>query len=149
MILYSDGASRGNPGPAGIGVLITDASGRTVHRLARGIGVATNNVAEYSALVAGLEWCVAQRVDEVLVRADSHLLVEQMNGRYRVKSGNLKPLYAKARALAQRFRRISFEHIGREHNEEADSLANEGVDTWLARGGSAAAPAAPNPSLFD
>ena len=148
MILFSDGASRGNPGPAGIGVHITDEGGHTFHEIARGIGVATNNIAEYSALVAGLEWCAAQGIAEVLVRADSHLLVEQMNGRYRVKSANLKPLYAEARALARGFRRIAYEHIRREYNKEADRLANEGIDAWLAQGGDDAASPASNPSLF-
>ena len=131
MIVHCDGAARGNPGPAGIGVHIADEEGRTVHEIGIGIGVATNNVAEYSALIAGLEWCAENGVREVAVLADSDLMVKQMTGVYRVKNAGLKPLHARARKLASGFRRISFEHVRREFNREADRLANIGVDAWL------------------
>ena len=130
-------------------MLITDRRGRRVHEISRGIGVATNNVAEYSALVAGLEWCADRGAHEVLVRSDSDLMVKQMNGVYRVKSAGLKPLHARASGIAARFERVSYEHVPREHNVRADRLANAGVDAWLAAGGSASRPAEPDPPLFE
>lgn len=148
MIFYCDGAARGNPGPAGIGVHITDQRGRTIHEIGLGIGVATNNVAEYSALVAGLEWCAGNGVEELLVRSDSHLLVEQMSGRYRVKNATLQRLNKQARDLAKRIGKVSYEHVRREFNKDADRLANIGVDAWLAGEGSDYEPGGPNPSLF-
>ncbi len=132
LTVYCDGAARGNPGPAGIGVQVTDRSGGTVHEIARGIGEATNNVAEYSAVIAALEWCLDNGAQEVLVRSDSHLLVEQMSGRYKVKNAKLRTLHGQALGLAKGFRRVSYEHVYREYNERADELANRGVDSWLA-----------------
>lgn len=135
MIAYCDGAARGNPGPAGYGVHVTDGQGRTIHEIAGGIGVATNNVAEYSALLAALEWASSEGVSELLVRSDSHLMVEQMAGRYKVKNERLKELFREAKALEAGFGRVSYEHVRREFNTEADALANRGVDEWLAAGG--------------
>jgi len=144
VIAYCDGAARGNPGPAGFGVHITDASGRTIHEIARGIGPATNNVAEYSALLAALEWASSEGVRELLVRSDSHLMVQQMNGAYKVKNANLQKLHRRARELASGIPRVSYEHVRREYNKEADALANRGVDEWLASGSPDVGP----PSLF-
>ncbi len=135
MIVACDGAARGNPGPAGIGVRITAPGGRVLAEIARGIGVATNNVAEYTALVEGLKRAAEIGATDVLVRSDSHLLVEQLSGRYRVKNPTLQRLHHDVRRLADGFRRIRYEHVPRERNKEADRLANRGVDEWLANEG--------------
>lgn len=144
MILYCDGAARGNPGPAGLGVYITEDDGTLVHEIARGLGETTNNVAEYSALVAGLEWCVTNGVDSVQVRADSDLVVKQMKGVYKVKAKNLIRLNKRARELATALRQVTFEHVRREFNKDADRLANLAVDEWVAAG----RPSVGNPTLF-
>lgn len=144
MILYCDGAARGNPGPAGLGAYITEDDGTFVHEIARGLGEATNNVAEYSALVAGLEWCVANGADAVRVRADSDLVIKQMNGVYKVKAKNLMGLHRRARELAAALGEVTFEHVRREFNKDADRLANQGVDEWLAAG----RPPVGDPTLF-
>lgn len=132
MIVHCDGAARGNPGPAGIGVVVTDARGHTVAEIAEGIGPATNNVAEYRAVIAGLRAAADQGARTVLVRSDSRLLVEQLSGRFRVKKPTLVRLHEEARALVKRFDRVTFEHVPREMNRNADRLANQGVDAWLA-----------------
>ncbi|MEX0991794.1 MAG: reverse transcriptase-like protein [Actinomycetota bacterium] len=133
LIVSCDGAARGNPGPAGIGAVVATDDGTILAEIAEGIGETTNNVAEYRAMIAGLERAAELGAGEVTVKSDSNLLVEQMNGRYRVKHPNLKPLYAEALGLASRFERITYTHVRREFNTEADRLANIGVDTWLAR----------------
>ena len=122
-----DGGSRGNPGPAGYGVRIERQDG-TVVELKESIGVATNNVAEYSGLIAALAWAVAQGVSRLHVRADSDLLVKQMRGEYRVKSPGLQPLAEQARALARQIGDVTFEHVRRELNKDADRLANQAMD---------------------
>ena len=122
-----DGGSRGNPGPAGYGVHIEQDDG-TIVELKESIGVATNNVAEYSGLIAALEWALASGVSSLHVRADSDLLVKQMRGEYRVKSPGLQPLYEQARSLVKRIGRVKFEHVRREFNKDADRLANEAMD---------------------
>jgi len=122
-----DGGSRGNPGPAGYGVRIEQDDG-TVVELKDSIGVATNNVAEYSGLIAALAWAVEQGLSRLHVRADSDLLVKQMRGEYRVKSPGLQPLFERARALAKRIGDVKFEHVRREFNKDADRLANEAMD---------------------
>ena len=132
VIVSCDGAARGNPGPAGIGVVIQTAGGDVVERIAEGIGEATNNVAEYTAALEGLRRAAALGARDVLLRSDSHLLVEQLVGRYRVKAEHLRPLHAAVLTEARRFDRIRFEHVRREGNKEADRLANVGVDAWLA-----------------
>ena len=132
MIVYTDGAARGNPGPAGIGVVVTDGRGRTLAEIAEGIGPATNNVAEYRAVLAGLGAAAERGARKVLVRSDSRLLVEQLSGRFRVKNARLIRLHEEARALMKGFREVTFEHVPREENKDADRLANQGVDEWLA-----------------
>ncbi len=135
LTVACDGASRGNPGPAGIGVVITDGDGTVVAEIAEGLGVATNNVAEYTAAIRGLERARDLGARDVLVRSDSRLLVEQLSGRFKVKNPNLRRLHAAARGLAAGFDSVRFEHVPRERNTMADRLANRGVDDWLAGGG--------------
>ena len=122
-----DGGSRGNPGPAGYGVRIERDDG-SIFELKESIGVTTNNVAEYSGLIAALAWAVAHGVSRLHVRADYDLLVKQMRGEYRVKSRGLQPLFERARALARQIGRVTFEHVRREFNADADRLANEAMD---------------------
>jgi len=135
LILHCDGAARGNPGPAGIGVRIADGAGTTVAEIAEGIGVATNNVAEYTAAIRGLERARDLGASEVHLRSDSRLLIEQLAGRWKIKNQNLIRLHREARALVEAFERVTYEHVRRERNVEADRLANAGVDAWLAAGG--------------
>lgn len=142
LIVACDGAARGNPGPAGIGVRITDGQGLVLAELAEGIGVATNNVAEYTAAIRGLERAGELGASEVLLRSDSRLLVEQLAGRYKVRNPTLQVLYRRVRDLAARFDRVRYEHVPRERNAEADRLANRGVDAWLAD----ASPRSPSPA---
>lgn len=128
LILYTDGASRGNPGPAGIGVILLDEDGLPLERIARYIGVTTNNQAEYQALLAGLEAAARLGAQEVEVRLDSELIVKQIRGQYRVRNPRLWPLYLRARALLLSFTRSTIVHIRRELNREADRLANQSID---------------------
>ncbi|MEX0754167.1 MAG: reverse transcriptase-like protein [Actinomycetota bacterium] len=132
MIVACDGASRGNPGPAGIGVQITGPDGAVLAEIAEGIGETTNNVAEYTAAIEGLKKAKQLGAREVLLRSDSKLLIEQLAGRWRVKHPNMKPLHAEVLAIARGFDDVGYEHVRRERNTEADRLANEGVDAWLA-----------------
>jgi probable phosphoglycerate mutase len=125
---YIDGGARGNPGPAGWGALITAPDGAAIAEISGGLPHATNNVAEYSGLVAALEWCAGHGVSDVLIRSDSLLLVQQMRGIYKVKHEGLKPLHGRARLLAHQIGRVTFEHIRRELNREADRLANLAMD---------------------
>lgn len=134
---FTDGGARGNPGPAGYGVHIEDDSGALVAELHGGIGVATNNVAEYSGLIAALTWAKEHGEKELHIKADSLLLVEQMRGRYKVKNPGLQPLHARATRLAREVGRVTFEHVPREKNADADRLSNLGMDEseeQLARG---------------
>jgi ribonuclease HI len=132
VIVSCDGAARGNPGPAGIGVVIATPGGDVIDTIAQGIGETTNNVAEYTAALEGLRRAAELGASDVLLRSDSHLLVEQLSGRYRVKAAHLIPLHADVLAAASAFASIRYEHVRRERNTEADRLANEGVDAWLA-----------------
>lgn len=126
--INTDGAARGNPGPAGIGVVLVDPSGTVVDELAHGIGWATNNVAEYQALIEGLQLAKAHGAERLAVLSDSTLVVEQMKGAWKVRHEGLKPLYAKARALARELGSVRFVAVPRERNRRADELANLGVD---------------------
>jgi ribonuclease HI len=149
LIVYSDGAARGNPGPAGIGAVVRTPAGRLVARVGLGIGVATNNVAEYKAAIAGLALAREHGAKEVLLRADSKLLIEQLSGRFKVKNPTLVRLHEEARSLLKGFLRTTLEHVPRELNKEADRLANQGVDEWLAGAGRGYRPPEPAPGLFD
>ena len=122
-----DGGSRGNPGPAGYGVRIEREDG-TVVELKESLGICTNNVAEYNGLLAALRWAAGDGVTRLRVRSDSELLVKQMKGEYRVKNPGLQPLYEEARSLARQIGRVTFEHVRREFNKDADRLANEAMD---------------------
>jgi ribonuclease HI len=113
-------------------VHITTPQGQTVAEVARGIGIATNNVAEYTAAIDGLTRAAELGAAEILLRSDSRLLVEQLAGRFRVKNPTLQGLHARVRSLAAGFRRVEYEHVPRERNTEADRLANVGVDAWVA-----------------
>ena len=124
---HVDGGSRGNPGPAGYGVRITGDDGSIVD-LKEAIGIATNNIAEYTGLLAALRWAVAEGVPSLHVKADSELMVKQMLGEYRVKNPGLQPLHDEARRLARRIGQVTFEHVRRHVNPDADRLANEAMD---------------------
>lgn len=128
LILHTDGGSRGNPGPAAFGLVLTDESGRLVTEKGVFLGQATCNEAEYGGLIAGLEEAQVHGATEVLIRSDSQLLVRQLNGDYKVKSQKLAPLFQRARHLLGEFAAWRAEHIPRELNARADALANEAMD---------------------
>jgi ribonuclease HI len=123
-----DGASRGNPGPASYAVIIHRPDGSVVYQLGKYLGRATNNVAEYFALITALDYCVASNISRLRVRSDSELLVRQMQGRYKVKSESLKPLHERAIRQSKGLAYFAIEHIPRELNSEADALANVALD---------------------
>jgi ribonuclease HI len=148
VIAWCDGAARGNPGPAGIGVVLTGEDGRVLAEVGEGIGRTTNNVAEYRAVIQALRLAAANGAGSVVVRSDSRLLVEQISGRFRVKNPTLQRLHEEARGLARGFRSVTFEHVPRERNSEADRLANRGVDEWLAGEGAGYEAPGPPPDLF-
>jgi ribonuclease HI len=125
---YIDGGARGNPGPAGYGVYIQGPDGAPLDELHGGIGIATNNVAEYNGLIAALRWAKEHGHTTVHIKADSLLVVEQMRGRFKVKHPGLQPLHAKAALLAHQVGRVTYEHVRRELNTEADRLSNLGMD---------------------
>ena len=128
LTVYTDGAARGNPGPAGAGVSILDSEGETVAEDFLYLGEATNNVAEYRALLLGLERARDLGASSVEVRADSELVVKQMVGEYRVLNSALQSLHARAVALALEFDRVDYVHVRREQNRDADRLANRAID---------------------
>lgn len=125
LTLYADGSSRGNPGPAGAGVVILDQKGKVIREISRSLGHATNNEAEYHAFIIALENALDLGADKIRVRVDSELLARQINGLYQVKSAKLKPLYDKARELLVSFEQVDIQHVGREMNNRADTLANQ------------------------
>lgn len=125
---YIDGGSRGNPGPAGFGVQIVDGDGTVIAELCGSLPDTTNNVAEYHGLLAALSWAVDHGHGPLHVRSDSELLVKQLRGEYRVKHPGLQPLYRDARALIGRIGHVTFEHVRRELNKQADRLANLAMD---------------------
>ncbi len=128
LVLYTDGASRGNPGEAAIGAVLYDEEGDRLGDLSEAIGVTTNNVAEYRAVIAGLDLAASFAPRHLVVRADSQLLVRQLTGEYRVKAAGLKPLVAEVRRRLQAFPTVTIEHVRREDNVEADALANAALD---------------------
>ena len=123
-----DGGARGNPGSAGYGAIIKDENGDVLAELYAGIGISTNNVAEYQGLIAALEWALTHGHTRVHVKSDSLLVVQQMLGKYRVKHEGLIPLHQKALRLAAQIGHVTFEHVRRELNQEADHLSNLGMD---------------------
>ncbi|MGB4592571.1 MAG: ribonuclease HI family protein [Coriobacteriia bacterium] len=146
--LHTDGGARGNPGPAGIGIVLTDESGRTLSAAGRYLGEVTNNVAEYQALIAGLEAAQTAGVRHLTVHADSELVVKQMNGQYRVKNEGLKPLHARATALSRGFESVKFVHVRRSQNSKADALCNEAMDARADVGHGLASSADDQQTLF-
>ena len=126
--LFTDGGSRGNPGPAAYAFVLESADGTVLDARGESIGVATNNVAEYAALVAGLERAAEVGVDELEVVSDSELMVKQMRGEYKVKNRALQDLFLDASRLARKVGRVTYTAVRREHNELADSLVNEALD---------------------
>lgn len=131
FVIYTDGASRGNPGLASIGAVVyaeKDGDLVEVATVSESIGVDTNNVAEYKAVIEGLRAVAAFEPDRVTLRADSQLLIRQLKGEYRVKASNLKPLFLEAKRLSESLRRVDLEHVPREQNKVADALANDALD---------------------
>ena len=127
-ILYSDGAARGNPGPAGAGAVLLDETGHVIAELTKFLGVTTNNVAEYTAFIIGLEEAKRRGVDDLEARMDSLLVVEQMRGRWKIKHPNMKPLALRAGELFASFPKRSIAHVPREANTIADALSNRAID---------------------
>jgi len=138
-----DGGSRGNPGPASYGVVIRDPRGEVVATLKKYIGRMTNNVAEYYGLIAALDYAQSHGIRALCVESDSELLVRQMQGRYKVKSPELRPLFERAHKMAQAFESFRIEHVYRERNVEADALANEALDETAGTKSPAVKPKAP------
>jgi len=130
---HCDGGSRGNPGPSGYGAIVEDAQGRVVARLSQFLGVQTNNYAEYSGLLAVLAWAIENNAQRLRVVSDSELMVKQMQGKYRVASPVLRPLWGEAKRMVRRLDRFEMSHTLRGGNKEADALANEAMDKGMGR----------------
>jgi ribonuclease HI len=141
LVAHSDGGARGNPGPAGYGVVIQDASGRRVAALSEYLGHQTNNFAEYQGLIAALEYALQHGPKALKVISDSELLVRQIKGIYKVKNPTLQDLHARAKELIAKLDWFSIGHALREHNQEADRLANEAMDKGMGRAARAPSPA--------
>ncbi|MFC3988563.1 bifunctional RNase H/acid phosphatase [Actinoplanes siamensis] len=133
VVVEADGGSRGNPGPAGYGAVVKDESGEVLLERYAGLGTTTNNVAEYSGLIAGLRAAAELNATRVDVRMDSKLVIEQMSGRWQIKNPGLRPLAAEAAGLVARFRAVTFEWIPRDRNRDADALANRAMDEAAGR----------------
>jgi ribonuclease HI len=131
---HCDGGSRGNPGPSGYGAVVEDPNGRVVARLSRFLGIQTNNYAEYSGLLAVLQWAIENGATRMRVVSDSELMVKQMKGQYKVASPVLRPLYEKARRLSAKLVKFEMRHTLRGGNQEADRLANEAMDEGMGKG---------------
>ena len=128
VTIWVDGASRGNPGRAAIGVIINDEQGELMARISQRIGTTTNNQAEYRAIIAALEKAIELGATHVVINSDSELVVRQLNGRYRVRKAELKPLHQKVKQLQSSLEEFTITHIPREQNKEADRLANKALD---------------------
>ncbi len=129
LIIHIDGGARGNPGEAGFGVHVADSKGAPLAEIYGYLGIRTNNVAEYAALIAALRHAIGARAESVTIRSDSELLVRQMLGEYRVKNPGLIPLHREASSLAGKIPKLTLEHVRRNLNKEADALANLAMDT--------------------
>lgn len=134
-----DGGSRGNPGPAAYGVVVRDGKGEIVARLKKYIGHNTNNVAEYFGLIAALDYAQTHGIRALRVESDSELMVKQMRGQYKVKSGDLKPLFERAKKMSQTLESFRIDHVYREQNREADALVNQALDETSRPGSSSSA----------
>lgn len=136
LIIYTDGASRGNPGPASYGFTISEGKGKLVHEEGKYIGITTNNVAEYTAVLEAFKW-VGENIKDKVVKgplqielyADSKLVAEQLSGRYKIKSPHLKPIIEKIKILALELGAVTYSHIPRSKNTRADRLANQALDS--------------------
>jgi ribonuclease HI len=126
--IYVDGGSRGNPGPSGVGVVILGPGQKRLKDISKYIGETTNNIAEYSALLYGLEEALILRADEIVVNLDSELVAKQLTGDYRVKDAGLKPLFERAINMLKSFKNFEIRHIEREKNKEADKLVNRAIN---------------------
>ncbi len=142
LIAHSDGGARGNPGPAGYGVVIQDEAGRKVAALSQYLGHQTNNFAEYQGLIAALEYAIEHGHKALKVVSDSELLVRQIKGIYKVKNATLQELHGRAKQLIAQMDWFSIDHALREHNREADDLANQAMDKGTGRVARAPSPAA-------
>ena len=131
VVLYTDGASRGNPGPAAIGAVIKDGQGRVLGRISKRIGITTNNQAEYRAVIAAFQEAIKLGAASVELKSDSELVIRQLNGRYRVKNPGLKPLYLQAKELQSSFQSCKLTSIPRHQNKEADGLCNAALGTTV------------------
>jgi len=131
VTISTDGAARGNPGPAAIGAVIRDEQGRLIATISRHIGTTTNNQAEYRAVIAALEKALTLGARRVMLNSDSELVVRHLNGRYRVKSAALKPLHQRVKQLIGSLEAFTINHIPRRQNTEADRLANRALDAML------------------
>jgi ribonuclease HI len=138
LIIETDGASRGNPGLAGAGIIIKDGQGNRIKQIAEFLGSMTNNQAEYHALIIGLKAAAEYAPEQVTVRMDSELVVRQMNGQYRVRNPDMIPLYTRAVEAAQALQNVTIEHVPRERNSGADDVANLAIDGRMTRGRGAA-----------
>ena len=134
LTLFADGGSRGNPGPAAGGAVLLDAGGAVVGEAGEFLGRATNNVAEWHGLLAGLAAALELGADELAVRMDSELVVRQLTGVYRVKHPDLKPLFARATSLLRRFRTVEIKHVPRKENAAADAVVNRILDEHAREG---------------
>lgn len=128
LTIYTDGAARGNPGPAAIGVVFKDEKGNVVATISRCLGATTNNQAEYRAIIAALEKAIGLGARQVAVFSDSELMVKQINGQYKIKNTALRPLYTEVVKLTGTLESFKISHIRREQNAEADALANKALD---------------------
>ncbi|MEK7347358.1 MAG: ribonuclease HI family protein [Candidatus Eisenbacteria bacterium] len=126
--VHTDGAARGNPGPAAIGIVVQDHAGHTIYEASRSLGTKTNNEAEYLALIAALEYLMESRISEADFFLDSELVVKQLNGVYRVKEPRMQSLHARVTMLLNAVPKHSFKHVRRADNARADALANEALD---------------------
>ena len=128
LFVHTDGASRGNPGEAGVGIVFCKPDGEVVHEVADYLGVETNNVAEYKAMLRALDEVVKLNATKIKFFSDSELMVKQINGQYKVKHPNLQPLYQEVKNKLARLEAYTVEHVRREKNHNADRLANQGID---------------------
>ena len=133
--LFTDGGSRGNPGPAASGAVLVAPDGRILHEVGHFLGIATNNVAEWTALRLGLEAALEHGVASLAVRMDSELVVKQLSGEYRVKHPDLQPLHARVRSLLRKFSHVDIAHVRRENNKLADAVVNRVLDQEASQGG--------------
>jgi probable phosphoglycerate mutase len=132
-VAYTDGGARGNPGPAGYGVVFQTEGRQVLAELSQFLGICTNNVAEYSGLVAALEYALANGLGRLRVVSDSELMVKQMRGEYKVRSPELRPLFENAKRLTARLQAFEIEHVRRGKNKRADELANRAMDKGMPR----------------